>query len=177
MMLKVLVWRGKVFCHSNVVSVSIKFLSFSASALGAFPEQPQAEHGFPSPLHSIAGGLKILERSWQLWWGHLISDISGFPWARGKSRFLMSAVTFHRFHKLPSRETSGCFGNQCYNCPPGKCLWRSPDTMLSVEWYFHELFNSTEENTAPVLSLTSTIYTEFRGVICCLYSPVCITFY
>lgn len=52
-----------------------------------------------------------------------------------------------------------------------------PDRILSVEWYFHELLNSTEEDTAPVLSLTSAICPGFTGVMCCMYSTVCITPY
>lgn len=48
----------------------------------------------------------------------------------------------------------------------------TPDTALPVKWCFHELLNSTKENTAPVLSVTSAIYTGFIGVMCRMYSTV-----
>lgn len=51
----------------------------------------------------------------------------------------------------------------------------TPDIMLPVKRCFHELLNSTKEKTAPVLSLTSAIYTGFIGVMWRMYNTVCIT--
>lgn len=50
------------------------------------------------------------------------------------------------------------------------------DKMLSMEWCFDELFHSAEDETAPVHSPTSAIYSEFMGLTWHILSTVSIAY-